>query len=208
MKKSQKPDIETKYKSIFSREQSLARTVAQAVIKPRPISVWEVMIPILLVFSYAKRKEDREVFTRNFLFTKQLALKAAEDMTKKGQVKDEIMSRIEDETENLLASVKEGIYSKEVRQRQLSEISLLIDHYCRLLEAEGEDYASWVINAYGSQDSYTAFLEQLTEAEKEVYLAAVQTVGTQTSAEMVSKMEEVTERVRVAAVERIFRPIG
>lgn len=208
MKKSQKPDIEAKYKSIFSREQSLARTVAQAVIKLRPISVWEVMIPILLVFWYAKCKETREVFTRNFLFTKQLALKAAEDMIKKGQAKDEIMSRIEDETESLLVSVKEGIYSKEVRQRQLSEISLLIDHYCRLLEAEGEDYASWVINAYGRQDSYTAFLGQLKEAEKEVYLAAVQTVGTQTSAETVSKMEEVTKRVRMAVAERIFRPIG
>ena len=139
MKKSKKEDLETKYKSIFSREQSLARSVAQAVIKSRPISVWEVMIPILLVFSYAKSKENKEAFARNFLFTKKLALKASLDRIKKSQPKDEIMSRVEEETEKLLASVREGLYSREVRQMQLSEISLLIDHYCRLFQAEGED---------------------------------------------------------------------
>ncbi|MBU4427009.1 MAG: NF038143 family protein, partial [Proteobacteria bacterium] len=147
----------------------------------------------------------REVFTQNFLFTKRLALKAAQDIIEKGQQKKEILSQVEDETMRLLASIKEGIYSEEVRLKQMAEITLLIDHYCLLIDAEGNDYTSWVINAYQSPENYIAFLEQLKEAEKEVYGAAMQTVGTQTSAEMVATMEKTTERVRMAAAEKIFR---
>ena len=132
-------------------------------------------------------------------------MKAAQDIIEKGQQKKEILSQVEDETMRLLASIKEGIYSEEVRLKQMAEITLLIDHYCLLINAEGNDYTSWVINAYQSPKNYIAFLEQLKEAEKEVYGAAMQTVGTQTSAEMVATMEKTTERVRMAAAEKIFR---
>ena len=205
MGKTRKIDLGKKYRRIFFKEQSLARTVAHAVIKLRPISVWEVMIPLLLVFSFAKTKETREVFTQNFLFTKRLALKAAQDIIEKGQQKKEILLQVEDETMRLLSSIKEGIYSEEVRLKQMAEITLLIDHYCLLIDAEGNDYTSWVINAYQSPGNYIAFLEQLKQAEKEVYGAAMQTVGTQTSAEMVATMEKTTERIRMAAAEKIFR---
>lgn len=198
-------DLGKKYRRIFSKEQSLARTVAHAVIKSRPISVWEFMIPLLLIFSFAKSKETREVFVQNFLFTKRLALKAARDIIGKSQQKKKILSGIEDETKRLLTSIKEGIYSEEVRLKQMAEITLLVDHYCLLIDAEGNDYASWVINAYQRPENYIAFLEQLKKAEKEVYGAAMQTVGTQTSAEMVATMEKTTERIRMAAVEKIFR---
>ena len=198
-------DLGKKCKRIFSKEQSLARTVAHTVIKSRPISVWEFMIPLLLIFSFAKSKETREVFIQNFLFTKRLALKAARDIIEKGQQKKKILSGIEDETKRLLTSIKEGIYSEEVRRKQMAEITLLVDHYCLLIDAEGNDYASWVINAYQRPENYLAFLEKLKRAEKEVYGAAMQTVGTQTSAEMVATMEKTTERIRMAAVEKIFR---
>lgn len=198
-------DLGKKCKRIFSKEQSLARTVAHAVIKLQPISVWEVMMPLLLVFSFAKSKETREIFTQNFLFTKRLALKAAWDIIEKCEQKKEALSRIEEETMRLLSSIKEGIYSEEVRLKQMAEITLLIDHYCLLINAEGNDYNFWVINAYRRPDNYIAFLRQLKEAEKEVYGAAMQTVGTQTSAEMVATMEKTTERLRMAAVEKIFR---
>ena len=198
-------DLGKKCKRIFSKEQSLARTVAHTVIKSRPISVWEFMIPLLLIFSFAKSKETREIFTQNFLFTKRLALKAARDIIEKGEQKKEALSRIEEETKGLLTSIKEGVYSEEVRLKQMAEITLLVDHYCLLIDAEGNDYASWVINAYQRPENYLAFLEKLKRAEKEVYGAAMQTVGTQTSAEMVAKMEKSTENVRMAAVEKIFR---
>lgn len=196
--------LDTKYKNILSREQSLAKAVAISVVKAKPISVWDVTIPIIFILSYMRLKSTREIFTQNFLFTKKLALEAALEMIKKGQPREEVMSRIEDKTSSLLTSVKEGIYSEEIRQMQLKEIDLLIDHYCKLLKAEGKDCASLVINAYKSQKDYSTFLGQLKNAEKQVTHAARQTLGAQTDPDLVFRMEETTDRARMAEAEKIF----
>lgn len=196
--------LDTKYESILSRERSLARAVAISAVKAKPITVWEVTIPVIFFFGYMRLKSTREIFTQNFLFTKKLALEAALEMIKKGQPREEVMSRIEDKTSSLLISVKKGVYSEEIRQMQLKEIDLLINHYCRLLRAEGRDYASLVINAYKSQKDYSTFLGQLKETEKQVTRAAEQTLGTRTDHEIISRIEESTDRARMAEVEKIF----
>ena len=110
-------NLEKRTKQILARERALATSVARAVIRPRPVTAWEVMVPILLVFSFAKSKETREVFVQNFLFTKQLALDGAREMVGNGRSKKEIMSRVENKTKELLSSVKKGLYSEEVREK-------------------------------------------------------------------------------------------
>ena len=202
-----KKDLRKKYKEIFSRERSLAQTVSHVMIKARSISVWEFLIPILLIFNFAKSKEIKEIFIQNFLFTKELALKGAQDMKNEGVSRQETLSRIEQKTQKLLESIKENIYSEEVRKKQMEEINLLLDHYSRLFEAEGKDYKAWLTHAYENLESYMAFLDSLKSAEKEVYLAAMKTVGSQRNTEMVVKMEGTTERVRVAAAEKIFNSL-
>ena len=67
-------NIEAKYKTILSQERSWAISVARSGIKPRSLSVWEVLIPVLLVFLYAKSRTEREVMVQNLLFTKDQAL--------------------------------------------------------------------------------------------------------------------------------------
>ena len=202
-----KKDLRKKYREIFSRERSLAQTVSHVMIKARSISVWEFLIPILLIFNFAKSKEIKEIFIQNFLFTKELALKGAQDMKNEGVSRQETLSRIEQKTQKLLESIKENIYSEEVRKKQMEEINLLLDHYSRLFEAEGKDYKAWLTHAYENLESYMAFLDSLKSAEKEVYLAAMKTVGSQRNTEMVVKMEGTTERVRVAAAEKIFNSL-
>jgi hypothetical protein len=125
-------------------------------------------------------------------------------MIKKGETKEEAIARIKDKTSHLLASDQKGIYSVKIRQKQMREIDLLIDHYHRLLNAEGKAYPSMVKNAYGSRKDYAAFLKQLDQVEREVNRAATQTLRTSSAPEIVSKMEETTDRVRTAEVERIF----
>jgi len=196
--------LDTKYENILSQERSLAKTVANVVIGQNPVSVWDVLIPIVFLFSFLKFKRAREAFTLNFMFTKKLALEAAFDMIKKGETKEEAMARIKDKTSHILASDQKGIYSVKIRQKQMREIDLLIDHYHRLLHAEGKNYPSMVKNAYGSWKDYAAFLKQLEQAEKEVNRAAMQTLRTSSAPEIVSRMEETTDRVRTAEVERIF----
>jgi uncharacterized Fe-S cluster-containing radical SAM superfamily enzyme len=196
--------LDTKFENILPRERSLAKAVASAVIESKSITVWEIMIPILFLFNLFQFKRSRETFTLNFLFTKKLALEAAFEVVDKGKSKEEAKVRIREKTSNILASDKNGIYSTRIRQRQMREMDLLIDHYCRLLEAEGKDYPLMVRNAYQSPENYAAFLEQLEQAEKEVNRAAIQTVRTESAKEIVSRMEEAAEKIRMAEVERIF----
>lgn len=199
--------LDTKYFAILDQERSLARAIAAEVILPNPITVWEVMIPIIFLFSILKFKRAREVFVLNFLFTKKLALEAAYNMVAKGREREDEMAVIEAKTDQLLASVKK-IYSSKIRKRQLKEIDLLIDHYLKLLEAEGKDYPSLVRNAYETKENYLNFLEQLKQAEKEVNKAALQTVedSDETAYELTSKMEEAAERIRLEQAEKIFPP--
>jgi hypothetical protein len=204
MERALKKVLEARYRAILAQERSWAVSVARMVIKPRPISVWEFLIPVLLVFSFAKTKSEKEVIIQNLLFTKELALKAALDMAKNGRNRKEVMFPIEDKTSSLVNTVKDGIYSEEIRQKQLKEINLLIDHYCRLLNAEGENYGSLVINAYQAPESFKNFLAQLKAFEKEVNLAAMQTLGSRADPELVAGMEETTDRVRMAATQKIF----
>jgi hypothetical protein len=196
--------LDTKYENILSRERSLAKTVANAVIGQNQVAVWDVVIPIVFLFNFLRFKRAREVFALNFLFTKKLALQAAFDMTKKGQSKEEALTQVKSKTSHILASDKQGVYSSKIRQKQMKEIELLLDHYHRLLMTEGKDYESMVKNTYRTREDYVIFLKQLELAEKEVNRAATQTLGTSSAPEIVSKMEEATDRRRTAEAERIF----
>jgi len=87
----------------------------------------------------------------------------------------------------------------------MNEINLLLDHYLKLLEAEGNSYESVVKNAYQTRDNYEAFLRELTLTEKAVNRAAIQTVGkTETASELISGMEKATEGIRTKEAEKIF----
>ncbi len=161
-------------------------------------------MPILLIFNYAARKVGRETFVQNILFTKQLALDAARNMVKKHRSREAVMASVEKKTRNLLSSVGEGVYSEAIREKQLGEIDLLINHYCRLLNAEGDDYDSLVRAAYGGQGDYLDFLDHLKSAEREVNVASLETVGSKGDPSFVAHLEQTTDRIRTESVKRIF----
>jgi hypothetical protein len=196
--------LDTKRDAILARERSLAKAVASLVVETKPVTAWEILIPILFLMSLFQTKRSRETFGLNFLFTKKMALEAAFTMLDKGKSREEVREQIKDKTGNLLASDKAGLYSSKIRQKQMKEMDLLIDHYTRLLEADGKDHPSMVKNAYRTRENYVAFLEELEEAEKEVYQAATQTVKTSSAREIASKMEGATARIRRAELDRLF----
>jgi len=198
--------ITSKFEVILSRERSWAIAVAVRVMKPKPLGVWDVMIPVIFIINYMASKKSRELFAENLLFTKKLALEAARDILKKGLSRHEVLARIHEKTSEVLASEKDGIYSEEIRQKQMKEMDLLIDHYLKLLEAEGKDYRTLVINAYQSQQNYEAFLKKLKAAEQEVMLAAKQTLGSKAAPEVLYRMEEASDSIRVATLNQIFGP--
>ncbi|OGP89618.1 MAG: hypothetical protein A2157_17070 [Deltaproteobacteria bacterium RBG_16_47_11] len=196
--------LDTKHENILANERSLAKTVANTVIEQPPLTAWEVLIPIVFLYNFLRFRRAREIFVLNFLFTKKLALEAAFDMVKKGGTKEEAVARVKEKTGEILASDQKGIYSSKIRQRQMREMELLIDHYYKLLNAEGRDYATMVKKTYKDRKDYAAFIGQLGQVEKEVIRAATQTLGTSSASGIASKMEETTDRVRAAEMERIF----
>ena len=196
--------LDTKYENILAQENAVAKAVARRVIGQNPVTVWDVLIPIVFVFNVLKFKRAREIFTLNFLFTKKLALQGAFDMIKTGQSREDALAQIRNRTSEILASDKKGIYSIKIRQKQMREVELLLDHYSRLLNADGKDYVSMVKHAYRTRQNFAAFVKELEGIEKEVNRAASQTVKTASAPDIIIKMEEATARLRAAEAENIF----
>jgi hypothetical protein len=201
--------LKKKFDIIFAREKRMASSVALQAIQPKPFSVWEVLIPIIFVLGFMRSREQREVFAQNLMFTKKMALDAAFAMLKNGEAKEAAMRRIATETQNLLSSVAAGVYSDAIRQKQMAEVELLIDHYCRLLQADGGDYASLTAGAYRTRQDYADFLGRLAMAEQAVAEAARETLGKRTDTQMASRIEAGTDKYRQQEIETIYdRDLG
>jgi hypothetical protein len=151
-----------------------------------------------------KSKETREVFAQNVMFTKKMAMQAAFDMLKKGQTREFVMERIRSKTRDMIASVPGGIYSAEIRREQLKEIDLLVDHYSSLLNSQGNDYDSLVLNAYQTPDRLADFFERLQEAEDSVGRAAHDTLGGSADTPTLERMKAAMKKSRLKETEKIF----
>ncbi len=196
--------LDTRYENILKEERSLAKDISSAIIKLRPLSAWDVTIPLVFIISFIKHKRTKEIFTLNFLFTKKLALEAALDMVGKGQTKEDAMEGIKEKTGELLSSDEKGIYSQKIRNKQMREIDLLIDHYVKLLQTPAKDYKTMIQSAYQTWEQYNAFLTELKRAERDVNRAAQQTVGVDAASDVAFKMEKSVERMREVRAGKIF----
>jgi len=198
-------ELRKKFNLIYNFERSIGSAVALRVIKGQPIGVWEFLIPVVFILHFMRNKQSREVFIQNYMFTKRHALDAALKMLKKGGSREDTLSAIEDKTRALLTAPEtQGIYSDKIRQQQMNEIDLLLDHYIRLLGAEGQDYDALIRNAYGSLQNYLIFHQQLISVEKRVSDAARQTLGSKADVDALARIEKTTEDVRQARIEKIF----
>ena len=193
-----------KFRLIIDHEYAMAKSVAVSLIRPKPLTVWDMLIPVIFILNFIKLKQSREVFIQNQIFTNTLALEATRDMFKKSQSRQEVFAAIQKKTKDLISSVPDGIYSENIRQEQLKEIDFLMDHYGELFETEGNDYAALIRNAYGSRTQYAAFLNQLKAVEKDVMSAAQRTLGAQADLQAASRLEELTDKVRAAEIAEIF----
>ncbi|MCJ7712988.1 NF038143 family protein [Candidatus Bathyarchaeota archaeon] len=196
--------LKKKYQIILSRELAMARSATLQVMKPKPFSVWEVLIPVIFILNYMRVKEQRELFTQNLIFTKKLAMDAALDMAKNNLNKSEALAKIDNQTKAVIAHVDKNIYSEEIRQCQIDEIDLLIDHFHRLLDINGEDYTTLIINAYQTKNNYIAFANKLKNAEKKVTSAACKTLGDKTDTSTLANLESAIDLIRQKEADKIF----
>jgi hypothetical protein len=153
------------YSIILHAEESFARAVALGVHVKRPMTAWHFLLPGMFILDFLRRSSEAKRYSALFLFPRKLALDGALDIMNGEDIKI-ILSRIEEKIRQWLTSLK--LYSERLLRGQTEEMDLLIDHYSKLLHAEGDSYPALVKNAYKTREQYEAYLHQLAAAEQEV----------------------------------------
>jgi signal transduction histidine kinase len=157
--------MDKNYNIVLNSEESFARAVGLGVHVKRPLTTWHFLLPGMFIFDFLRRSSETRRYSNLFLFPRKLALDGALDILN-GEDRKNILSRIEEEIRLWLTSLK--LYSERLLRRHTEEIDLLIDHYYKLLHAEGNNYHTLVKNAYKTREHYEAYLHQLAAAEQEV----------------------------------------
>jgi hypothetical protein len=181
--------MERKYKIILDTEESFSRAVALGVHVKRPLTTWHFLLPGMFIFDFLRRSNETRRYSNLFLFHRKLALDGVLDILN-GEDRKNILSRIEEKIRQWLASLK--LYSERLLRGHAEEIDLLIDHYSKLLHAEGNHYHTLVKNAYKTREHYEAYLHRLTAAEQEIDRAI---------AEIRGETEEIWDRLRAEEIQ-------
>jgi hypothetical protein len=181
--------MERKYKVILDAEESFARAVALGVYIRRPLTTWHFLLPGMFIFDFIRRSSGIRRYSTLFVFPRKLALDGALIILN-GEDRKNILSRIEEEIRSWLTSLK--LYSERLLRGHAEEIDLLIDHYSKLLRAEGNHYHTLFKNAYKTREQYEVYLYQVTTAEQEIDRAI---------AEIRGETEEIWGRLRAEEIQ-------
>ena len=153
------------YSIILTAETQFAKEVTLGVIYQQPPSAWRYLVPGMFIIDYLRRGTAISRYSKHFMFPRKLALDAARSLLK-GQEKSGIDARIEGDIEHWLNSLK--LHSQALIQAQKRAIDLLIEHYRKLQNVEGDSIFELIENAYTSGEAYEAHVRELTSAEAEI----------------------------------------
>jgi len=163
-----------KYDIILNAEQQFAREVTIGVLYLRPLSAWHYLIPGMFIIDFLRRGSAIRKYTETFMFPRKLALHAARDLSG-GETRAAIDPHLETEIKSWLAALQ--LDAPDLVRAQKETVDLLIDHYVKLLHAEGESYDDLIQNAYSSRETFEIHLREMTAAENEVDRAILARVG-------------------------------
>jgi hypothetical protein len=104
-----------------------------------------------------------------------LAIDAAQRLAQ-GYEKAAEYSRISAEIQKWLSSL--NLYSTQLAQAQQRAVELLITHYSKLLNAEGNSHDELIENAYTSRETYETHVRELKAAEADIDRAIIENTGT------------------------------
>jgi len=159
---------------VLDGEESFARAVALGVIVKRPLSAWHFLLPGMFLFDFLRRSSETKRYSELFLFPRRLALNGAIDLLR-GEERKGVCSQIEERIKQWLISLK--LYSDRILRSHMGVITLLVDHYTKLLRTEEGSYHGLIQQAYATRDDYQTFLTELSAAEREVDQAVAEFHG-------------------------------
>lgn len=163
-----------KEERILWAEEQFAREVTLGVVIQKPLSVFNYLIPGMFIINYLRRGSAIRQYTKHYLFPRKLAMNASRDLLK-GEERALLDSQIAAEIENWLKAL--NLYSEDLAQAQKVVVDLLIEHFRKLLEAEGVNYYDLIENTYKTRNDYMSYIDKLSSAEKEIDQAIIKQVG-------------------------------
>ncbi|NWF55160.1 MAG: hypothetical protein HXY45_10245 [Syntrophaceae bacterium] len=125
------------YRMVLSAEDSFSQRVALGMWVHRPLTVWHYLLPGMFLWDIVKRRAAVQRYSSLFLYPRKLALEAALGMIG-GREEEEVLSVAGNKIQEWLAMKR--VYSPRVMRSHLGQIGILLDHYRRLPQAEGETY--------------------------------------------------------------------
>jgi hypothetical protein len=163
-----------KYDTIVDAERQFAREVTLGVIYLKPPSAWYNLIPGMFIIDFLRRGSIIRKYTETFMFPRRLALEAARSLLA-GQTRATIDPRLESEIKNWL--IEQRLDFPDLVLAWKETVELLMDHYSKLLQAEGKSYYDLIQHAYSSRENFEAHLQQITAAENKVDQAILAGIG-------------------------------
>ena len=163
-----------RYDIITHAEEQFAREVGLGVIYLRPLSVWHYLIPGMFIIDFLRRGSIIRKYSETFMFPRKLALEGARSLSA-GETRAAIDSHLEGEIKNWLTAHR--LDHQDLVKAQKETVDLLMDHYLRLLQAEGESYYDLIEHAYSSRENFEVHLQQIAAAENNVDQAILAKVG-------------------------------
>ena len=187
---------------ILGGEESFARAVALGVLVKRPPSAWHFLLPGMFLFDFLRRSSETKRYSELFLFPRKLALDGALDLLQ-GEERNQVCSQIEERIKQWLISLK--LYSDRLLHAHMGEITLLVDHYIKLLRTEEGNYHGLIQQAYSTQEHYETFLTELSASEREVDNAVAEFhEGSAAIWQRLQAEQVLVEELRKKEIERIF----
>ena len=198
----QEKAMQETYRIILEAEESFARAVALGVVVKKPLTPWHFIIPGMFIFDFLRRNSETKRYGELFLFPRKLALDGTLDILT-GEDRKQVLSRVEEDIRQWLISLKH--YSERLLRGHMEQINLLIDHYSKLFQAEGNSYPELVRNACKTQDQFMSYLQRLVAAEQEVDGAVAEIRGGTPEIWQRLRAEQAqVEEMRKKEIERIF----
>ena len=183
---------------ILGYERKFAAGLANNVLAKPRLSVWMIFIPFIFIFYFqdlAKYKKQRKAFIENYLSSREKALNEAEAAMDENRKPDPV--RV----------ARQADLKRKAKEKYGFFLTVLADHYTRLLGAAGDTYDTLLKSVYGTRKmNYLLFLNQLNVAEKELNKALKSSLAKTNGdiGETIRKIEINSDRLRRTEAERIW----
>ena len=187
---------------ILMTEEQMAREVTLGVIVTRPLTVWHYIIPGMFIIDFLRRGSALRKYTEHFMFPRKLAIDAARALAQ-GEDEAAVFSHIENDTGMWLNGL--DLKTPGLLKAQLKVIKLLVEHYARLLKADGASVYALIKKGYESRESFQGFIDELTAAEAEVDRELVAKLGeSEKLKEKISAEQKQLEQRRNKIIQEVF----